>query len=111
MLRRAVALARWATRITALLAAAYPVALRERSLVLAACGQMKQALRYADKGCTVAEAQRAKYEHAQTLLVRGKIARQLGRPEAEKQICTAEAAIDAIERPLADAVRRASVLS
>ncbi len=98
--RRSLRLARWATRITRLFPAAYPVALRERSLILAACGKTKQALKFADKSCAVALAQKARYEHAQSLLVRGKLARQLGLPEADEQVRTAEAAIECIERPL-----------
>jgi hypothetical protein len=95
--RRAYRLAKWATRITYLFPAAYPVALRERSLILAACGKTGKALKFADRSCAVAAAQNAKYEHAQSLLVRGTIARQLGLPEADEQIRTAEAALDAIE--------------
>lgn len=103
--RRACRLARWATWITRHFPAAYPVALRERSLILAACGKTKKALEFADRSCAVAEAQKAKYEHAQSLLVRGRIARQLGRPEADEQIRRAEAAIDAIEEPIRDTAR------
>jgi hypothetical protein len=80
--------------------AAYPLSLRERSLILAVYGKTWKALKYADKSCAVAERQKAKYEHAQSLLVRGKIAHQLGLPEAEEQIHTAEAALDEIERTI-----------
>ena len=74
--RRAHRLAAWATRITYLFPAAYPVALRERSLVLAAAGRTKQALKFANKSCAVALSQKARYEHAQSSLVRGTIARR-----------------------------------
>ena len=57
-------------------------------------------MQIADRSCAVAEGQKARYEHAQSLLVRGTIARRLGLPEADEQIRTAEAAIEAIERPL-----------
>ncbi len=97
---RAYRVAKWATRLTWLFPAAYPQALRERSLILAAYGKTRKATKYADKSCAVAERQKARYEHAQSLLVRGKIARQLGRPEADEQIRTAVAAIQAIEQPL-----------
>jgi tetratricopeptide (TPR) repeat protein len=100
LLRRADGLAAWATRITSLFPAAYPVALRERSLILAARRQARKALRFADKSCAVAERQKARYEYAQSLLVRGQIARQLGLPEALEQIRKAEAALDEIERPV-----------
>jgi two-component system sensor kinase len=109
--RRACRVAKWATRLTRLFPAAYPIALRERALILAARGKIKKALKYADKSSTVAEAQRAKYEHAQSLLVRGELAKQLGMPGAEEQVRTAEAAIQAIEQPLSNVVSRPSVLS
>jgi len=98
--RRACRVAKWATRLTWLFPAAYPLALRERSLILAAFGNTRKALKYAGKSCAVAEAQKAKYEHAQSLLVRGMIARQLGLPEADEQIRTAQATLDAIEKPV-----------
>src|SRR5437899_4346340 len=94
--QRADRVAKWATRLTWLFPAAYPLALRERSLILAASGQTTRALKYADKSCAVAERQKARYEHAQSLLLRGKLARQLGHPEADEQIRAAEAAIQAI---------------
>ena len=100
MHRRALRLARWAVRITRLFPAAYPLALRELSLVLADQGKIDRALLIADRSCAVAEGQKARYEHAQSLRVRGRIARQLGLPEADEQIQQAEAAIEAIERPL-----------
>jgi len=98
--RRAYRLAKWAVRTTRLFPAVYPLSLRELSLILAARGNTKKALKVADKSCAVAEAQKAKYEHAQSLLVRGTLARQLGLPEADEQIRTAQAAIDAIEKPV-----------
>jgi tetratricopeptide (TPR) repeat protein len=109
--RRAYRVARWATRLTRLFPAAYPMALRERALILAASGKMNEALKHADKSCAVAETQEAKYEHARSLLVRGKLAKQLGLSGTEEQIRTAEAAIQAIEQPLGDVVSRVSVLS
>jgi hypothetical protein len=106
--RRAYRLAKWATRLTGLFPAAYPLALRERSLILAAYGQTRRALEYAEKSCAVAKRQQAKYEHAQSLLLRGKLASQLGLPEAEEQLRTAAAAIQAIEQPLRDSASRTS---
>jgi tetratricopeptide (TPR) repeat protein len=108
--KRAYRLAKWATRLTWFFPAAYPLALRERALILAVYGKTNKALKFADKSCTVAESQKAKYEHAQSLLVRGKLAQQLGLPEAEEQIRTAEAALDAIERTVrAEASRPQSI--
>ncbi len=91
---------RLATRLTWLFPAAYPLALRERALILDACGRTRKALKLADKSCRVAEAQKAKYEHAQSLLVRGRLAKKLGRREADEQLHTAEAAIEEIEAPV-----------
>jgi hypothetical protein len=48
----------------------------------------------------------ARFEHAQSLLVWGKLASQLGLPEAAEQIRAASAAIEAIERPLGESARR-----
>jgi two-component system sensor kinase len=106
--KRAVSVAKWATRFTRVFAAAYPLALRERALILEACGRPKQALKFADRSCAVAEAQHAKYEHAQSLLVRGKIAQQLGRPEAEEQIRSATAALDDMEQAVHAAINEQS---
>jgi tetratricopeptide (TPR) repeat protein len=105
MRRRAFRLAKWATRITRFFPTVYPHALRERSLMLAAYNKTWKALKYADKSCIVAERQKAKYEHAQSLLVRGNLARQLGLPEADEQIRTAEATLEEIERPVRELCR------
>jgi hypothetical protein len=97
---RALRLGRWAVRLTRLFPAVYPLALREFSLVLADQGQIARALRIADRSCAVAETQKARYERAQSLLVCGRLAHRLGRPEADEQIRTAEAALDELEKPL-----------
>jgi hypothetical protein len=99
--RRAYRLARWSVRITRIVPAAYPFALRELSTHLAERGKLAKALRIADTSCAVALGQKAKYEHARSLLARAKIARQLALPEADEQIRTAEATIDFLEKPLA----------
>jgi serine/threonine protein kinase/tetratricopeptide (TPR) repeat protein len=98
--RRALRVAKWGTRLTRLFPAAYPFALRERALALAALGKTREALKFADGSCAAAEAQKAKYEHAQSLLVRGRLARELGLAEAGEQLRAAESALDAIERPV-----------
>ena len=96
--RSAYRLAKWAARIMQFFPAAYPMTLREWSLNLRDQGYLRKALKVADKSCAVAESQKAKFEHAQSLLVRGQIAQQLGRPEADDQIRTAEAAIEAMDK-------------
>ncbi len=98
---RALRTAIWGSRITRLFSSAHPFALREWSAILAQRGDLPRALRIADESCASAMRQKARYEHAQSLLLRGKIARRLGRPEADDQIKTAEAALEALERPVA----------
>ncbi|HVC96341.1 MAG TPA: protein kinase [Pirellulales bacterium] len=98
--RRAYRLAKWAARISRLIPAAYPISLRELSLILAARGKTKQALRIADKSCAVAQRQKASYEYAQSLLVRGKLALALRLPGAQDQIAQAQAALRDIEGAL-----------
>jgi eukaryotic-like serine/threonine-protein kinase len=95
--RRGYRMAWWAVRVTRYFPATYPMALRELSIQLADRGKAERALRVADRSCSVAEGQKARYERAQSLLVRGKIAHQLGRPEAEAQVRAAEAELEAIE--------------
>jgi two-component system sensor kinase len=96
--RRAYRLAKWAARIMQFFPAAYPMTLREWSLNLRDQGYLCKALKMADKSCAVAESQKARFEYAQSLLVRGQIARQLGLPEADDQIRTAEVAIEAMDK-------------
>ena len=60
--RRANRVANWAVRLTRLFPAAYALSLRELSLVLAARGKTKKALKYADRSCAVAATQKAKAE-------------------------------------------------
>src|SRR5260221_587204 len=98
MRKRAHRLAKCGARINWLFPAAAPAVFRECSLVLAALGKTAQALQFADKSCVIAQLQQAKYEHAQSLLVRGRLAKELELPEADAQIQTAEAALAAINK-------------
>ncbi len=95
--RRAFRIAKWSARIMRLFPAAYPLALRELSLNLLMKGKLAKALKVVDKSCSVAEKQKAKFEHAQSLLVRGRIAQKLGRPEGDEQVRTAEADMHKME--------------
>jgi eukaryotic-like serine/threonine-protein kinase len=104
--RRAFRLARWATWLTRHFPPHHPHALRELSHAYAARGQLQEALRLAEQSCAVAEGQRAKYEHAESLLLRGRLARRLGLPGAEEQIRTAEAALAARDEAIRAATRR-----
>ncbi len=100
--RRWQKLARWAYRLSWLLPIERPHALRELSMVYAYRGRIKKAWKLAAKSCRIAEAQKAKYEYARSLLLQGRLAKQLGRPEAEDQIRMAEAEIALIEGAIVD---------
>ncbi len=52
-------------------------------------GKHRRARRALDKSLRLAQRQDAKYEYAQTLLVRGQISQELGWPDADQQIRTA----------------------
>lgn len=96
--------ARRAVRIAQSFVPELPEALREFSLALAAKGRVRKAWQYAQKSCTVADEQKARYEHAQSLLVCGQLAQQLGRPEATEQIEQAQTALEEFKRSIAEAV-------
>ena len=100
-LRRALKLARWAARLTRLFPAAYPISLRELALALAARGRLRKALRAAERSCSVAKRQKAKYEYAQSLLVRGNLAAQLGHAQGLQFLAEAQSQLDAIEKTVA----------
>jgi serine/threonine protein kinase/tetratricopeptide (TPR) repeat protein len=98
--QRAFRYARWGVWLNRQFPMHLPYALRELSLMYAHRRQLHQALQKADQSCALAHTQKARYEHAQSLLVRGQIAHRLGRPEAAEQIQSAEAALEEIERPV-----------
>lgn len=89
--------AKWANRLSWFLPPERPRALRELSLVYEYNGRIKKAWKLAAKSCRIAEGQKAKYEHAQSLLVQGRLAKKLSKCEADDQIRTAEAEIARIE--------------
>jgi hypothetical protein len=98
--RRALRMGKWGARITRFFPAAYPLALRELSLVHADRGRLRKAMKMADKSCAIAERQQAKYEYAQSLLVRARIAEQLGLTGAHEQVRVAEGALEECERSI-----------
>ncbi|MFO1095045.1 MAG: AAA family ATPase [Planctomycetaceae bacterium] len=104
--RRASRIATWSARIMRLFPAADPLALRELSLILQDTGQLRKALKIADRSCAIAAAQNARFEHAQSLLARGRIARQSGQPDADEQIRTAESALAEMEQAIPDSARQ-----
>lgn len=95
--RRTSKMAKWSNRLSWFLPPERPHALRELSLAYAHSGHIKKALKLAAKSCQKAAAMKAKFEYAKSLLVQGKLAKQLGRPEADDQIREATDAIQQIE--------------
>jgi tetratricopeptide (TPR) repeat protein len=104
--KRAFRLAKWAARLTRFFPPHYPHSLLELSHAYTARGRLKKALGLAEKSCAVAEGQSAKYEHAESLLLRGQLERQLGLPQADEHIRTAEAVLAARDEAILQAIRR-----
>ena len=98
---RALRAAKWAARLTRIFPAAYPLALRELSLALASKGSLRKAQRAAEKSCRAAERQNAKYEYAQSLLVRGKLACELGLPDGAAIVAQAQGQLESLEQTIA----------
>jgi eukaryotic-like serine/threonine-protein kinase len=96
--RRALRTAKWAARLTRIFPAAYPLALRELSLALAAKGRLHKALRAAEKSCRVAERQKAKYELAQSRVVCAQLMQRHGVATADEQLREAQTALAEIEK-------------
>ncbi len=65
-------------------------------------GRIKKAWKLAAKSCRIAKGQKARYEYAQSLLVQGRLAKQLGRSEADDMIREAQGEIDRIEAVVSD---------
>ena len=104
--RRFTKIARWANRLSWLLPPERPHALRELSLAYAHEGQVKKAWRIAGESCRKATALKARYEYAKSLLVLGKLAKQLGRPEADGQIQEATVSIRQIEDAVGEKIMK-----
>jgi tetratricopeptide (TPR) repeat protein len=104
--RRAFRLAKRAARLMRFIPVYYPQALRELSFAYAAKGRLRKALSLAEKSCAIAEGQTAKWEHAESLLLRGRLAQQLGLPGSDEQILTAEAALAARAQRIQAAIRQ-----
>lgn len=69
----------------------------ELSLAYARRGSLKSAWKLARLSCQKAEALKARYEHAKSLLVQGQIAQRLGQPESADQILQATTEIKRVE--------------
>ncbi len=73
-----------------------PHALWECGLTAALSGHARQAREYLNESLAVADRQGARYEHAQTLLARGRVGQQHGWPESQRDLTTARQALHAL---------------
>ncbi len=95
-----------------------PHALREAGLIAAMQGKIRQARKYLDESLAVAERQHAKFEHAQTLLARGRIGKEVGWKNAREEVDSARQALRALgadfaldEAPPAETKEKPATLS
>jgi PAS domain S-box-containing protein len=97
LLRRAASAARKGLRLARKFQNELPHALRENALIAAALGRQRKARRLFAESLAVAQRQGAMYEHAQTLLARGRVGLELGWPEAAQHMAGAQEALRALE--------------
>lgn len=71
-------------------------------------GRAARAWKLAVESCAYAQRMNARYEYAQSLRVRGQLAKQLGRPEANDQIREAQAELDRIEASVGASLAQAT---
>jgi two-component system sensor kinase len=111
IMRRARVVVRKALRLTRNFRNDLPHALREAALLMASQGRSYKARRFFDRSLAAAERQAARYERAQTLLHRGRVGRELGWPDAERDLADAESLLATIDgtRDLSEDSRKDSV--
>jgi two-component system sensor kinase len=95
-----------------------PHALRESGLIAAMQGSIRRARAHLDESLAVAQRQGARFEHAQTLLARGRVGMEAGWPEAQEDLATARQTLRALgadfaldEVPAKEAVAKPATLS
>jgi tetratricopeptide (TPR) repeat protein len=98
LLKRAYRFGKRAVWITRFFPTSHLSTLRELALVYADRGQLRKALRVVEKSLAVAEKQGARYEQAQSALVRGQLAQRLGLEGADDEIQRAKATLASIRR-------------
>ena len=75
------------------------------SLVYAQRGKITRAWKFASNSRQVAEQQKARYKHAQSLLVKAQLEKKMGDPTADTQIRIAQSRIDQIEGEVREAMQ------
>jgi len=97
LLRRACRVARSALRIARSFQNELSHALRENALLAAMQGRYRRARRFFEQSLAVSERQGAIYEHAQTLLARGRVGQELGWRNAAQEIAEAKLILGTLE--------------
>ena len=93
LLKRAGKVAKKALKVARTFQNDLPHALRESGLIAAMQGSIHQARKHLDESLAVAERQGARFEHAQTLLARGRVGVEAGWPEAQQDLADARQAL------------------
>jgi two-component system sensor kinase len=96
LLKRAAKIARKALRIARTFQNDLPHALREAGLIAAMTGSIRAARKHLDESLVVAQRQGARLEHAQTLLVRGRVGLEVGWPGAAEDVEAGRQALHAL---------------
>ena len=90
VLKRAAKVASKAVRVGRKFRNDLPHALRECGLIAEMRGDIRKARKFLDESLAVAESQGARFEYAQTLLVRGQVGQRHQWPQAEQDLTTAQ---------------------
>ncbi len=96
LLESAVRASRQAVKMARKFQTDLPHALREAGLVAAMRGSIHRARKHLDESLAVAERQGARFEHAQTLLARGRVGLEVGWPAAQEDVVSARQALRAL---------------
>ncbi len=118
VLKRAAKVVEKAVRVARRFQNELPHALREAGLIAAMQGSARKARQHLDESLAVAERQGARFEHAQTLLARGKVGLELDWPGADDDVATArqvlrelgaDFALDDVQAPESEPAKAASL--
>jgi two-component system sensor kinase len=93
LLNRARNVSRKAVKVARTFSNDLPHALREAGLIAALQGFTQRARKYLDESLTVAERQGARFEHAQTLLARGRVGQEVGWRESAEDLAQGRQAL------------------
>lgn len=93
LVKQASKVARKAVRVARTFQNDLPLALREAGLIAAMQGSLGRARQCFDESLSVAERQGARFEHAQTLLARGRVGMEVGWREAQEDATSARQAL------------------